>query len=126
MSDEQTPHKVSAGLMQTLISTAREAMQMSVDREWLLRPANSIEAGTAYIARQAARRGSTRRSSRPPTTRGGSSTRTGAENRWKLRQYPIGTGKHCDRFVRFFNDAVARARQPLDAAGGLLQRSPRR
>src|SRR5262249_38587562 len=24
-----------------------------------------------------------------------------------LRQYPLGTGAHCDRFVRFFNDAVA-------------------
>jgi hypothetical protein len=23
-----------------------------------------------------------------------------------MRQYPIGTSKHCDRFVKWFNDAV--------------------
>jgi Transglycosylase SLT domain len=40
-SDEDTPHKVSPGLMQTLISTAREAMLLSCDRTWLLEPANS-------------------------------------------------------------------------------------
>ena len=52
-SDEKTPNKVSPGLMQTLISTAREELQMSVDRNWLLDAANSIEAGTADIAQQA-------------------------------------------------------------------------
>src|SRR3712207_1929536 len=51
-SDEETPHKVSPGLMQTLISTAREALQMSVDRRWLLEGPNSIEAGGAGIAEQ--------------------------------------------------------------------------
>lgn len=105
-SDEKTPHKVSPGLMQTLISTAREALQMSVDREWLLVGANSIEAGTAYIARQA-------RFTKldPPLVAaaynaGRLAYQPGERNRWKLRQYPIGTGEHCDRFVRFFNDAV--------------------
>src|SRR3954453_3004322 len=53
VSDEQTPNRVSPGLMQTLISTAREALQMSVDRPWLLDPGNAIEAGTTYIAGQA-------------------------------------------------------------------------
>jgi hypothetical protein len=106
VSDEETPHKVSPGLMQTLISTAREALQASVDRRWLLVPANSIQAGTAYIARQAK---VTRLD--PPLVAaaynaGRLKHQAGRENRWKLRQYPIGTGKHCDRFVRFFNDAA--------------------
>lgn len=105
-SDESTPHKVSPGLMQTLISTAREALQMSFDRNWLLVGANSIEAGTAYIAQQA-------RFTKldPPLVAAAYNAgrllhQPGARNRWKLKQYPIGTGEHCDRFVRFFNDAV--------------------
>jgi hypothetical protein len=106
VSDEQTPHRVSPGLTQTLISTAREAMQMSLDRNWLLQPANAIEAGTAYIARQ-----SRETALDPPLVAaaynaGRLKRQDGRDNRWKLRQYPIGTGKHCDRFVRFFNDAV--------------------
>ena len=52
VSDEQTPAKVSVGLMQTLIKTARETLRMSLDRNWLLNPANSIQAGTCYIAEQ--------------------------------------------------------------------------
>jgi|GEM_PF-4990691 len=31
----------------------------------------------------------------------------GAANHWKLRQYPIGTAEHVDRFCRFFNAALA-------------------
>ena len=107
VSDEKTPHKVSPGLMQTLISTAREALQMSVDREWLLVAGNSIKAGTAYIAKQA------RVTNLDPPlvaaayNAGRLAHQAGPNNRWKLRQYPIGTGAHCDRFVKFFNDAVA-------------------
>ena len=120
VSDEKTPGKVSVGLMQTLISTAREALQATVDRSWLAIGRNSIEAGTAYIARQA-------RITRldPPLVAaaynaGGLYHQTGSGNRWKLRQYPIGTGAHCDRFVRFFNDAVfVLARHPTRPAVGL-------
>lgn len=106
-SDEATPNKVSPGLMQTLISTARETLKKTVDRAWLLEAGNSIEAGTAYISRQA-------RLTKldPPLVAaaynaGGLYHQTSEKNRWRLRQYPIGTGEHCDRFVRFFNDAVA-------------------
>lgn len=42
-SDEETPNQVSPGLMQTLISTAREALgNTGIDRNWLLVPENSI------------------------------------------------------------------------------------
>ena len=105
-SDDETPNKVSPGLMQTLISTAREALQMSFDRQFLLVPGNSIAAGTAYIARQAKLT-----QLDPPLVAaaynaGRLAYQAGERNRWKLRQYPIGTSAHCDRFVRFFNDAV--------------------
>ena len=105
VSDEQTPHKISPGLMQTLISTARETLgDNSIDREWLLDADNSIRAGTAYIDRQ-------RRKTKldPPKVAcaynaGSVIANNGAGNRWKMRQFPIGTGKHADRFVEWFND----------------------
>jgi hypothetical protein len=128
VSDSETPNKVSPGLMQTLISTASSTLQMSVDRRWLLEPANSIEAGTAYIAQQA------RDTALDPPlvaaayNAGRIKYQDGSANRWKLRQYRIGTGEHCDRFVRFLNDAgyvLARhAKRPsvtlADLLGGTL------
>src|SRR3982750_3054128 len=53
VSDAATPDQVSPGLMQTLISTARSALNNpAIDRKWLFVPGNSIMAGTAYIASQ--------------------------------------------------------------------------
>ena len=107
VSDEETPAKVSAGLMQTLIKTARDTLQMSVDRNWLLKGENSIQAGTCYIAEQ-----SRFTKLDPPLAgaaynAGGLYAQNGAQNRWKLKQYPIGTGQYLDYFIPFFNDAVA-------------------
>jgi hypothetical protein len=106
VSDEKTPGKVSPGLMQTLISTAREALQLSLDRAWLLQAANSIQAGTAYIAQQAKTTGFDPPLVAAAYNAGKLAHQGGTANRWKLRQYPLGTGAHCDRFVRFFNDAI--------------------
>jgi len=111
-SDGETPDKVSLGLMQTLISTARNVLDdRSIDTEWLLVPANSIRAGTAYIAQQ---KPFTRLD--PPLVAcaynaGGVYSNQGPTNRWKMRQFPLGTGEHCDRFVQWFNDAVAVVKQ---------------
>ena len=108
VSDMTTPGKVSIGLMQTLISTARDVLNDArVDGQWLLVPENSIQAGTAYIQKQ---RAITRLD--PPKVAcaynaGGIYDNDGPENRWKMRMYPIGTSAHCDRFVKWFNDAVA-------------------
>jgi hypothetical protein len=107
ISDQETPDKISAGLMQTLIKTARDTLQMSLDRNWLLKGENSIQAGTAYIAEQSRITGLD-----PPLVgaaynAGGLYAQSGAQNRWKLRQYPIGTGAYLDHFIPFFNDAVA-------------------
>lgn len=104
-SDRETPHRVSLGLMQTLISTAREALAMpGIDRAWLLDPDNSIRAGTVYIARQARITGFDPPKVACAYNAGGVYLQTGAGNRWKMRQFPIGTGQHCDRFVQWFND----------------------
>lgn len=107
VSDDKTPAKVSVGLMQTLIKTAQDTLQMSLDRSWLLKGANSIQAGTAYIGELSRITGLD-----PPLVgaaynAGGLFEQTGAQNRWKMRQYPIGTGDYLDHFVPFFNDAVA-------------------
>jgi hypothetical protein len=42
---------------------------------------------------------------------GGIYENRGAANRWRLRQYPLGTGAHVDRFIGFFNAALADARR---------------
>ncbi|KAA0221859.1 hypothetical protein EDS67_27715 [candidate division KSB1 bacterium] len=108
ISDEQTPHRVSPGLMQTLISTARMALNdNSIDRAWLLQPANSIRAGTAYIAQQAAM---TRFD--PPKVacayNAGAIIYNGSKyNRWKMRQYPINSSEHADRLVKWLNECFA-------------------
>ena len=118
VSDEATPHRISPGIMQTLISTAREALDdPGIDRDWLLVADNSIQAGTAYISQQ-------RRKTNldPPKVacayNAGSVIRNdGHDNRWKMRQFPIGTGHHADRFVAWFNDAF-RVFETLDRAPG--------
>lgn len=64
VSDERTPHRVSPGLMQTLISTAREANRWGkiyrdldgelelLTREDLFVPSRSIMLGTAHMRRE--------------------------------------------------------------------------
>jgi hypothetical protein len=105
VSYEETPGRVSIGLMQTLINTARDTLGMpQIDHNWLLVPDNSIRAGTAYIAQQK----STTRFDPPLVAcaynAGGIYRQDGAENRWRMRQFPIGTSHHADRFVAWFND----------------------
>jgi len=106
-SDDETPDRVSLGLMQTLISTARSVLNNEgIDAAWLLTPDNSIQAGAAYIAQQ---RQQTNLD--PPRVAcaynaGGVYENDQPANRWKMKQYPIGSGEHCDRFVQWFNDAV--------------------
>ncbi|HEB76373.1 MAG TPA: hypothetical protein ENJ04_08490 [Nitrospirae bacterium] len=105
VSDEHTPNKVSPGLMQTLISTARDVLgDDTIDRQWLLMPQNSIRAGTALIAQQWK---ATHLD--PPKVacayNAGSIYYNGSkENRWRMRQYPINTSEHADRFVKWFNE----------------------
>lgn len=104
-SDEETPNQVSAGLMQTLISTARSVLpDVPIDRQALHTPELSIRAGTAYIKRQRQLTGFD-----PPLVAcaynaGSIYVNDGINNRWRMRQFPIGSGRHADRFVQWFND----------------------
>jgi Transglycosylase SLT domain len=132
VSYDATPGRVSIGLMQTLISTARSALGglPAIDGPWLLVPDNSICAGTAYIARQAQRT-----SYDPPVVAcaynaGGIYQQNGPANRWRMRQYPIGTGAHADRFVAWFNDCFkmyeADGGAPAQSFFALLRAGPAR
>lgn len=105
ISDEETPHRISPGIMQTLISTARAAVgSAEVDRAWLEQPANSIRAGTAYIAGQWKVTHFDPPKVACAYNAGGIYHNDAAQNRWKMRQYPIGTAEHANRFVKWFND----------------------
>jgi hypothetical protein len=114
VSDEATPHRVSVGVMQTLISTARQALPLPAHDPAMARitaatledPGQSIMAGASYIAAQAGR---TRLD--PPVVAcaynaGGVYEQLAPANHWRMRQYPIGTPRHADRFVIFFNQAM--------------------
>jgi len=105
ISDTQTPNKVSPGLMQTLISTARDTLgDDTITRSWLLDPGNSIRAGTAYIAQQWKLTHLDPPKVACAYNAGGIYPNPSQDNRWKMRQYPINTGEHADRFVKWFND----------------------
>lgn len=105
VSDSRTPHKISPGLMQTLISTAASTLRLDgIDREWLLKPDNSIRAGTAYMASQW-----TTTHFDPPKVAcaynaGSLYHNDSPENRWRMRQYPVNSSEHADRFVKWFNE----------------------
>jgi len=104
VSDEKTPNKMSCGMMQTLLSTAREVLENPIDRAFLLRPAGSIQAGTVYIRRQKSISGFDPVFVAAAYNSGGLYYQASPQNRWRLRQYPIGTGEHCDRFAKWFNE----------------------
>lgn len=108
LDDATTPSRVSPGLMQTLISTAREALaDPSLDRARLLDPATSLAAGAAYIRRQALRTRPTGFDPPLVAIAYNAGSLRAATNPWGLVQTRRGDGWHADAFCRFFNDAFA-------------------
>jgi peptidoglycan hydrolase-like protein with peptidoglycan-binding domain len=109
ISDAETPHRVSPGLMQTLISTAREATRdPTITRAALFDPEIAIRAGTAYLKQQAMRRGGSNFD--PPLvgiSYNAGSLRETSGNPWGLIQTARPPEYHADVFVEFFNDCFA-------------------
>lgn len=113
VSDVATPDKVSPGLMQTLISTARWATgDKSLDRAALLDPETSIRAAACYIKQQAV-------SSKQPTNfdpplvaiaYNAGSLRPKDESYWGLVQTMRDVTQgifHVDAYLQYFNDFFA-------------------
>jgi hypothetical protein len=126
INPELTPQKISIGLTQTLLSTAREALQRpTLHIADLCDPALAIEAGASYMWRQGRLTGFD-----PPLV--GAAYNAGslrfdstAQNRWRLVQYPIGTPQYDDRFIRFFNAAMGGAHPIFDGLDqSLKDRTP--
>lgn len=104
-SNSQTPRRVSIGLMQTLISSAREALgDQTLTGDELLDPETSVRAGVAFIKNQRRRTDYDPPKVAAAYNAGDLYLNEGPTNRWKMRQFPIGTGVHVDRFVMWFND----------------------
>lgn len=112
-SDAATPHRVSPGLMQTLISTACEVLgDASMDRTRLLDPATSIRTGAAMIRAQAIRRKMPTHFDPPLVAiaynAGSLRARTdSAADPWGMVQTLRGEHTHADAFIGFFNDCFA-------------------
>ena len=104
----ETPGRISAGMCQLLVSTARAVMgDPAIDPEWLFKPLNSLRACAAYIKQQSKSTGFDPVYAACAYNAGGLYENTGESNRWRLRQFPLGTSKHADRFVQYFNAAMA-------------------
>ncbi len=121
VSDSATPAKVSPGLMQTLIATARASLHdPMLDRARLLDPACSIAAGAALIRQQALQ--AKRPTGFDPVLVGiaynAGSLRPMQECPWGMVQTQRDAGHwHADAFSAFFGDALAvLAQDPPDAA----------
>lgn len=120
ISDAQTPNRISVGLCQLLISTARSVMKdPAINRAWLSVPLNNLRACAAYMKQQAPRTYFDPVLVACAYNAGGVYENKGEKNRWRLRQYPLGTSHHADRFTEFFNAAVETS-EPF--AGGASMR----
>jgi hypothetical protein len=105
VSYEATPHRVSVGVMHTLVSTAREALRdPSINQQDLRTPAISIRAGTAYIARQLAQTGGDPPLVAAAYNAGGVYDDPTPGLPFSLRDFPFGDDRHIERFVALFND----------------------
>ena len=108
VSDSRTPERVSPGLMQTLIATARWVMNDdTIDRPWLLDPENSIRVAAAYMARQFSRTNHDPPKVAAAYNAGSIRYDGGGKNRWKMLVHPKGTGAYCDAVAEWFNDCFA-------------------
>lgn len=114
ISDAATPGRVSPGLMQTLLATAREVLgDASLDRGRLLEPGTSIRAGAALIQRQAMRRNLPTHYDPPlvAIAYNAGSLRARSDNTadpWGMVQTWRGAGSaHADVYLGFFNDCFS-------------------
>lgn len=106
-SDRRTPSRISVGLGAVLISTARYMLKdKSIDRAWLQDPANAIRMIGVYLDNQYHLTGFDPPKVAAAYNAGGLYREDGATNRWKLRNYPVGTPMYIDHFVAVFDASM--------------------
>jgi soluble lytic murein transglycosylase-like protein len=109
VSDEETPGRISAGLMQTLLSTAREMVSrrdLDITVDWLLKPEQSIMVGSTYVMRQSKMTGFDPVLVAAAYNAGGVYYEPAAAM-FRLRCYPLGTDAHIVRFCEFLGDFMS-------------------
>ena len=105
--DGRTPSRISIGLGQMLLSTARAIMNdRSIDRAWLLKPANAIGAIAVYIDRQYRLTGFDPPLVAAAYNAGALYRDASTANRWRLRNHPVGRSIYIDNFVAVANAAT--------------------
>ena len=121
-NDEATPQLVSLGPCHVLLSTARWVLgDSTINRAWLMDPANNFRAAAALIARQSKETGLDPPMVAAAYNAGSLRADDSPDNRWKMHCYPVHTGRHIDRFVSWYNDAAWVLRfSPLHAAVTML------
>lgn len=103
VSDAETPHKISVGLGQMLLSTAqRMAPGTGVDRAYVQNPANAIDLVARFFAFTYRTTGFDPPLAASVYNAGGLRAAPGADNRWK-----VANGRYVERFVAVFNASVA-------------------
>lgn len=107
-SDAATPERISAGLCQLLLSTAREVLGApGLTRKDLFDPQVSLLGAAACIKRQRTKTQLDAPLVAAAYNAGGVYREEAPANPWRLVCYPKGTGAHVTRWVRWYNDAWA-------------------
>jgi len=127
VSDRKTPDRISIGLGQILISTARFMLRdPSIDRAWLENPANNIRMIGIYLNRQYRLTGFDPPKVAAAYNAGGLYRQNGPANHWKMRNYPVGRSVYIDLFVAVFDEAMrylaSHPRRPRESFAALFAR----
>ncbi|MDT7951082.1 MAG: TIGR02594 family protein [Acetobacteraceae bacterium] len=105
---ESTPTRVAAGLGLTSLATARAVLrQPGLRLAELQKPEVAILACAACLEEQAMETGYDPPLAAAAYDAGVLRYNAGPANRWRLLQYPIGSGAYIDRFLGCFNAAMA-------------------
>ena len=127
ISDRKTPNRISVGLGQILISTARFLLRNpSIDRAWLENPANNIRTIGVYLNWQYRLTGFDPPKVAAAYNAGGLHPQNGRKNRWKLRNHPVGRSVYIDLFVAVFDESMRyltkHPRRPRESFAALFSR----
>ena len=105
---EFTPTRVGAGLALTSLATARAVLrQPGLRLAELQKPDVAILACAACLEEQSTETGYDPPLAAAAYDAGVLRYNAGTANRWRLLQYPIGSGAYVDRFIGCFNAAMA-------------------